>query len=1374
LYYYDTKWAASKQDSSKPVGSGNEDAAKSRYIRNMKMESPLKVLKVLQVSSENRMGVQVHTIRGPENSLTSQNVSFEWCHLHGDQLDFSQFKEACVNMPGLSERLKTLIVKTLEKIEKEKLKAFLGGMFIEPGTVLRGDESDRDDALSVIFACVPFFEVQTPQKPSYGKADRFHPPRTLMQTYYPYEPVRERDEEQAFKKFKSGSSSNNIIHLPSLWVMNIGTEAVVTCGYRPLASDFVKSITIVQEDIKALDGVSTSSNGDITNANSTNIRLRDWDGRTLLFTISECPTYFHIEQKLRELKYRTSKANSNAFELVWTTKKGERRISPRHWQSIIKNPNSMFIDISVFGKRTIPIIDEGDVNSGNIASPNSSLPPFFEWPSPKDLKSDGIAEGGDETVRQFQFIPPEINRSMQCLEQVEKWMMSEPFDDFYDNIVGQTSTSPDYYQSLPEKTLEDVRGNFVSLLGSTANSGKDNSNYTYHQVVVENQCSKLASEAASFVDVVYQTLRLFVDNVDENPMLRKIWGALMNVGAIVEQVQRSGVCKSDEKELTDPSWVPPLTGIRGWFIRNPNHSLFNGKFVPFPQDENMKANIKHCRDCRHNRRYYDAESAFQHIRQHAIHVDENPRSGRRVDNFMGANKEPNPKDWTRNLDQIQVEEMNAGYLAILINATGDARLLLKEIQELADGATSVDGKLSSLYTLPYELLHALRRLIVFYLSVERAFHYYEKDFQSPLRRRRYVESRAVEPHYLTPDFTAVQNYGDYVKITLLAARKELCNMTRSRPAIDIEKRLSLGPEYLCCWFMRRLLVKPVDNSMTVADLYREYLSTLQFQANHRPSKRLLRDINLLHEELSALEQINFWQTNLIVSYNRVLSDRTYPNDDSSRRALYPVENMVLDSCLEHLADALADYREMNKRCGPISELTKQSSEINDEDHGKAILVFTVVTIIFLPLSFVTSYLGMNTSDIRDMEDKQSLFWEIAIPLTVVTMGSMMFIAYNGEDIRGHFTAIYRKLTGKQDIRTNGRGIGVAQRKRASKFPSESSSTLVDFRSLADEAEFLPPQPTWNQPRYFMEQQFQSMINTEWQNKYLDTQPKLFTEDAGYDAHPVPALHRPQRPSRYAMGESRPPPLPADDMYLASVPEPTTTYASPFSRISSQQYPIGPRMDSQPPIPPRMHSKINHAPFQPPPPPPPPPGQMLSPYAGDPEPPTYIRIHKRFLDIDTLASFGLPWEYDLQNPDYYVIFKYLSSWETDELFRDTKRLRNGRKGNRHQSGHRRSSDHVYGYRQDSSTPVDQREHPWVQSRTKRGNRHISPISERSSYYDSQKKRERGREKQQQSEKAILELPKKVEEMKPTEQKEKEDIERSASERNTTEGKGQGKG
>jgi len=45
------------------------------------------------------------------------------------------------------------------------------------------------------------------------------------------------------------------------------------------------------------------------------------------------------------------------------------------------------------------------------------------------------------------------------------------------------------------------------------------------------------------------------------------------------------------------------------------------------------------------------------------------------------------------------------------------------------------------------------------------------------------------------------------------------------------------------------------------------------------------------------------------------------------------------------------------------------------DHqNKAVMLFTIVTIIFLPLSFFTSYFGMNVKGIAEAEHDEKYFW----------------------------------------------------------------------------------------------------------------------------------------------------------------------------------------------------------------------------------------------------------------------------------------------------------------------------------------------------------------------------------------------------------------
>jgi hypothetical protein len=112
---------------------------------------------------------------------------------------------------------------------------------------------------------------------------------------------------------------------------------------------------------------------------------------------------------------------------------------------------------------------------------------------------------------------------------------------------------------------------------------------------------------------------------------------------------------------------------------------------------------------------------------------------------------------------------------------------------------------------------------------------------------------------------------------------------------------------------------------------------------------LIRAINLLQEELQVLATINMWQTNLVQNYMRVLDDKSYAIDVPSRRAMFPFERLLLQSCRENLAIAREEYDDLLRRCGPLSDQTKQSLEIYEEDHGKAITAFTVVVFCHIVL-----------------------------------------------------------------------------------------------------------------------------------------------------------------------------------------------------------------------------------------------------------------------------------------------------------------------------------------------------------------------------------------------------------------------------------------
>jgi hypothetical protein len=179
-------------------------------------------------------------------------------------------------------------------------------------------------------------------------------------------------------------------------------------------------------------------------------------------------------------------------------------------------------------------------------------------------------------------------------------------------------------------------------------------------------------------------------------------------------------------------------------------------------------------------------------------------------------------NWVIDATQFEREKSNAGGLKVLTQACRDALDLLERAKELTDGVKNEDGSKSDLYSFPRELLEAFRKLIVFYLAVERALYHTEEAYQN-IGDVRYA---GCEAPYSEEGLRILKRFAQGFGNSLLLARSELRYMVRPEIATDPMRDLALGPEYVCSWLMRRLMVKPLEKRMSIGDIYREYLSTI--------------------------------------------------------------------------------------------------------------------------------------------------------------------------------------------------------------------------------------------------------------------------------------------------------------------------------------------------------------------------------------------------------------------------------------------------------------------------------------------------------------------------------------------------------------------
>jgi hypothetical protein len=235
------------------------------------------------------------------------------------------------------------------------------------------------------------------------------------------------------------------------------------------------------------------------------------------------------------------------------------------------------------------------------------------------------------------------------------------------------------------------------------------------------------------------------------------------------------------------------------------------------------------------------------------------------------------------------------------------------------------------------------------------------------------------------------------------------------------------------------------NHLVSAPTSFEYLPNLeqQYRLHRSPSTRLVMDllavqdefgivINIIRNQSSLINSLKAKMEELAVKGEKIKSmdavsvgtyqSQTLQNDNSPRFRQFSVSSLAdpFAQLLANLDREFSDLKDLQDNCDQLVTRTVQLVNIRTEDHGKVILVFTIVTIIFLPLSFIASYFGMNTADIRNMTQHQGLFWAVALSLTTVVVCAASFLAFYGGAIVERLFEMREEYRRRKAVRRAGR------------------------------------------------------------------------------------------------------------------------------------------------------------------------------------------------------------------------------------------------------------------------------------------------------------------------------------------------------------------
>lgn len=178
---------------------------------------------------------------------------------------------------------------------------------------------------------------------------------------------------------------------------------------------------------------------------------------------------------------------------------------------------------------------------------------------------------------------------------------------------------------------------------------------------------------------------------------------------------------------------------------------------------------------------------------------------------------------------------------------------------------------------------------------------------------------------------------------------------------------------------------------------------------YEASRRLLQKINEFKEEITIITNVLEQQDKVLTKCRSSLDPKEFRTPSVTRRLRFEYECKGIDGILQSIRTQQQSCAELAKRAKLLASQNIELVETLQDDNSKAIFIFTMVTVLFLPLSFVAGFFGMNVAGISGTESTVLHFWVIALPLTFGLVVLCGVVGLKGEDTYFAFARILRRV-----------------------------------------------------------------------------------------------------------------------------------------------------------------------------------------------------------------------------------------------------------------------------------------------------------------------------------------------------------------------------
>jgi len=268
---------------------------------------------------------------------------------------------------------------------------------------------------------------------------------------------------------------------------------------------------------------------------------------------------------------------------------------------------------------------------------------------------------------------------------------------------------------------------------------------------------------------------------------------------------------------------------------------------------------------------------------------------------------------------------------------------------------------------------------------------------------------------VSPMFVFLLRDGTVISLHTAPSLKFTSPISKRIHQRDTGLRTSADPSLL----VHAILDLIVDNALEVIDEYHAKINKFERVILMQPDVKTVRHLHILSGDLilhkRTLEPIK----TLIYGLRRYDVDRCAALIDMSNpaNANIKVVGFMSHKSKIYLADVF-DHMEyiltsLEMFAGIAENLIGYTFNLASYEMNQVMRRLTLATIIFLPLTLLTGYFGMNFSVMFSVNEHSDLFfWEVALPLMAVITPLFMW-----SDIKSAIHYIQKRTTAKQAVKT---------------------------------------------------------------------------------------------------------------------------------------------------------------------------------------------------------------------------------------------------------------------------------------------------------------------------------------------------------------------